>query len=134
MIEDELLKIPMEELTVETKPRIGVRVISEGGYSVALDTTITDELRNEGLARELIHKVQEMRKQAGFEISDRIKLRYQGSKDVKKAISQYLKHICNEILCLDLIEGEEISGDFVKDLNINGEHVQVGIEKIKGDK
>ena len=127
-IGDEVLRIPLEELSVETKPLAGVRVLTEADFTVALNTIITDDLRNEGLAREFIHKVQEMRKQAGYEISDRIELRYQGSPVMHSAISLHHEHISNEILCLKLDEGE-ISGDFVRELDINAEAIRVAIEK-----
>jgi isoleucyl-tRNA synthetase len=127
-IDGEAVTVPFEELSIETRPRAGLRVISEAGYTVALDIVISDELKNEGLARELIHKIQEMRKQAGFEISDRIHLKYRGSATITKAIKHHKAYISNEVLCLSLHE-EEPRGDFVKSLDVNGESVKVGIAR-----
>ena len=73
---------PPEALLVETESAEGFACAEEGGYLVGLDTTLDEALRREGLARELVRAMQEARKQAGLEVSDRIVLHVSGSADV----------------------------------------------------
>jgi isoleucyl-tRNA synthetase len=89
----EILKSASGELLVQ----------ESGGFVTAIDPTITDELRLEGLARELISRVQRMRKEAGFAVSDRIRLNVGGDADVQSAVSTHREWIAAEVLATELL-------------------------------
>src|SRR5690606_19493309 len=74
----------------------GCACAGEGGYLVGLDTALTDELKREGLARELVRVVQEARKQAGLEVSDRIVLEIEGDPEVGDALAAHRDYVMNE--------------------------------------
>ncbi|MDX1563578.1 MAG: DUF5915 domain-containing protein, partial [Gammaproteobacteria bacterium] len=94
----EKLSFEPEALLVETESAEGFACAEEFGYLVGLDTSLTDELVREGMARELIRIVQDTRKQAGLEVSDRIELMIDGDDAVKAAIDQYRDTIMQETL------------------------------------
>jgi len=92
-----------EEIEVRMQAKEGFVVASEGAYLAALITDITPELRNEGLAREFVRRVQEARKQAGFEISDRIRLYYTASDNLTKAVEEFKDYIMMETLAVETV-------------------------------
>ncbi|MBI5565608.1 MAG: hypothetical protein HY870_11965 [Chloroflexi bacterium] len=116
-----------DEILVTPQPREGFAIASEGGVVVALDTYITPELKSEGQAREVVRRVQDLRKQAGFEISDHIALTYQADGDVKAAIEQWATYIQSETLADSLTEGEP-QGTMDED-EIDGVKVKLGVKK-----
>jgi isoleucyl-tRNA synthetase len=83
---------------VESVAAEGYACAEEGGYLVGLDTRLDDALRQEGLARELVRTVQEARKQAGLEVSDRIVLRVTGSASVEEAVAAHREFLMDETL------------------------------------
>ena len=91
--------ITAEDVVITETPREGWAVASEGGESVALDLTITDELRRAGLAREVVRAIQEARKNAGFEVSDRISLWWSSlDSDVVQMWADHADEIAGEVL------------------------------------
>jgi isoleucyl-tRNA synthetase len=95
-----------------------------------LETTLTEELRNEGYVREFIHRVQNMRKEAGFEVSDRIRIFYTTSDRLQSALLQFEDHICAETLCVEFVEGTD-AGEFQQEHSVNGEPATISVERIK---
>lgn len=91
-----------EEVEVVAQPHVGLAVANEGALLAALDTRLSEDLAQEGLAREFIRRVQELRKQSGFEISDRIRLAYQATAALARAIKAYQETIMSETLALEL--------------------------------
>jgi isoleucyl-tRNA synthetase len=116
-----------DEILVTPQPREGFAIASEGGVVVALDTHITPELKREGQAREVVRRVQDLRKQAGFEISDHITLMYQANGDVKAAIEQWATYIQSETLADAMNEGEPLGT--ADDDEIDGVKVRLGVKK-----
>ena len=94
----EALTFEPEDVLVETTSAEGYACAEEGGWLVGLDTTLTDALEREGLARELVRTVQEARKQAGLEVSDRITLRIDGSAGVAAALDAHRGYVMEETL------------------------------------
>jgi isoleucyl-tRNA synthetase len=94
----QIVELEPGALLVETTAAEGFACAEDGGYLVGLDTTLTDELLLEGLARELVHTVQEARKQAGLEVSDRIVLDIEGNEAVMAALSAHRDYIGGETL------------------------------------
>ena len=97
----ETLKFGPDDVLVETSSAEGFACAEEGGYLVALDTRLDDALVREGLARELVRTVQDARKQAGLEVSDRIALSITGSQAVEQALSEYRDYVMHETLAVD---------------------------------
>ncbi|MDX1404883.1 MAG: isoleucine--tRNA ligase [Woeseiaceae bacterium] len=95
------LELTGEDLIVETEAAEGYACGADAGYLTALDTTLNEDLIREGLARELIRTVQESRKQAGLEVSDRIMLGVSGSKGVESALREYQDYLMSETLATE---------------------------------
>jgi isoleucyl-tRNA synthetase len=102
-------------------------VAQEDGYVVALNTELTESLEDEGFARELVHRIQNMRKQAGFEVSDRIALSYRATPRLEQAIEAFRDTIRAETLCLKFETGDD--GDFTVSEKINGQEARIAISK-----
>ncbi len=108
----------------------GWEVGQEEGVTVALDTTITEELRAEGLAREFINRVQHLRKKAGFEVTDRIRIETNAKGALAEAIRKHEKWIRNETLALALEFTESPRGEQVETFDIGGERVVIGVQRV----
>jgi isoleucyl-tRNA synthetase len=107
--EGEDVDFTFEEVIV-AEEGVGSFVATGGqGLTVALDTTLTDELKQEGLAREIINKVQNLRKKSGLEVSDRINLAISGPQDVLTAVSRFTERITTETLALDVASNRELA-------------------------
>ena len=128
-MEGESITLLPEEVLVETRPLEHLATIEEGGYWVALDTTLSEDLVDEGLVREFIHLVQNIRKEAGFEVADRIRIYYTTTERLKKALLIYQDHIQAETLCLDFMEGQQ-PGEFQSQVNVNGEAAYLAVERM----
>jgi len=96
------------EISSEDMP--GWLVSSEGKLTVALDITITDELRNEGVARELINRIQNLRKESGFEVTDKIHVVIGFREDVAAAMEGFREYVCSQTLSLDIRLEENVAG------------------------
>jgi isoleucyl-tRNA synthetase len=96
-----MLVLAAEDVLVETRSAEGFACGEDSGYLTALDTTLDDELIREGIARELIRTVQDARKKAGLEVSDRIVLGISGSEGVRAALDRYREHLMTETLAVD---------------------------------
>jgi len=103
-----------EEVELATVATGGFATAEGDGVVVALDTTLTPELRREGLAREVIRRVQEMRKEAGLEVADRIILCWEGEGEVAEAIQAQAAAIASETLALDLRRGPASGEDWTR--------------------
>ena len=117
------------EITSEGVP--GWNVGQEGGVVVALDTALTDELRREGLAREIINRVQRLRKDAGFDVVDRIAMQYRATGGVAEAARQHAAWIRNETLALELERAHEPAGEAVETYEIGSETLTVGVRRVE---
>ncbi len=113
---------------IEPMQREGFIVEKDGSKAVVLDTQITPELLEEGYVRELISKVQNMRKEAGFEVTDHIRLYHWGNEKIS-AIINANSNVLSSVLLADAINGFE-GGSYKKGLELNAEKAEIGIEKI----
>ena len=93
-----------------------------------LDTNLTPELVEEGFVREIISKIQTMRKEAGFEVQDHIKVYHSGNERIREIIEKNAALISDEVLGKDIIEGRGTG--YTKDWNVNGEKVVFTVEKL----
>jgi len=103
----------------------------EAGYAVGLDTTITPELADEGLARELVHRIQNMRKAAGFEISDRIAVYYSDSERLRGVLGAHRDYVRAETLADDVAEGAAPEGAHVEEQSLDGETVTLAVRRAR---
>ncbi len=101
------LELTGEDLIIESESAKGYACGADAGYLTALDTSLTDELLREGIARELIRTVQESRKQAGLEVSDRIVLGVSGSKGVEDALEEFKDYLMSETLATEWRVGQD---------------------------
>jgi isoleucyl-tRNA synthetase len=111
-IDGESHALAADDLTV-VRRAVGELVVEEaGGYFVALDPTVTPALRREGLARELVSRVQRMRKEAGFAVSDRIVLHVAGvgNEEVESVVREHAEYISTEVLATELVVGGTVAG------------------------
>jgi isoleucyl-tRNA synthetase len=116
----------MDDLLISTESAQGFIASSDNGMTVVMDTTVTEELKAEGVERELISKIQTMRKEAGFEVVDRITVNYTTADEgVKKALYGNLKNV---VLADSVTEGE-VDG-FRKELDINGASCVIILNKV----
>jgi isoleucyl-tRNA synthetase len=122
------------EIEVEKLEKDGFAVESGGGITVALLTEIDDTLRNEGFAREMVNKVQNMRKSSDFEVTDRIKVWVSTDEPLTAAIEKYKDFICKETLADDIeMVSSMPEGNEAKNWNINGVKADIAvIKKIDG--
>ena len=118
------------ELLVETSDKEGYASAMEAGYLVAIDTNLTPDLADEGVTRELVHLVQNMRRSAGFNISDRILTWYQGDDRVARVMEKHGGYIKEETLSLDLQPGEPGEGAHVEEHRIDGASVKLGVKRV----
>lgn len=116
------------DLLIETKQREGFYSVEEGSLTVSIDTTLTEALVEEGIVREVISKVQTMRKEAAFEVTDRIALTVDAKEPVREIIQKNAGAVCKELLAEKLAWGSPAG--FVREYDVNGHVVKFGIEKL----
>ena len=115
------VELTLEDALISTQDIPGWAVTSEGDLTVALDMTITDELMQEGLAREIVNRVQNLRKTGGFEVTDRIELLIEKNEKIDAAVEKFDDYICTETLAtinkVDTLEGVEAE-ELVEGVNV----------------
>ena len=102
----------------------------EAGYAVGIDTAITPELADEGLARELVHRIQNMRKAAGFEIADRISLYYSDAQRLRRVFADYGDYVREETLAEEIAEGRAPDAAYVEEQMVEGEKVTFAVRRV----
>jgi len=122
------ITLTREDVAIAAQSIEGWLVESGGGFTVALDTTLTPELINEGLAREFVNRVQNMRKDAGFEVTDRIRIHFEASSRVAEAVQRLSDYVKSETLATQMTVGRDSAEHRVK-WDIDGEPCEIGISK-----
>jgi len=126
-VADQTLTFEPEDLLIETESAEGYASAEEGGYLAALDVSLTPELIQEGIAREIVRTIQDARKQAGLEIADRIDLCVQG--DVDDVLAVYQQYIMSETLA-DIWHEQPTADDFSTEKSVDGRSWTVAITRI----
>jgi len=122
--------VDLTEVEIITEDIPGWVVNVEDGITVALDVTITDDLREEGIAREFINRIQNIRKESGFEVTDRIVAHYEHHDEISQAIQNNYQYICSEILADKLESKENINGENTSHIEIlEGVEIKVIVNK-----
>ena len=96
------VELTPEDYQITSEDMPGWLVATEGTLTVALDITVTDALRREGIARELINRIQNIRKESGFEVTDRVKVTLEKNPEVEDALSQFGNYVCEQTLALSV--------------------------------
>ena len=122
------VELTEEDLLIETAQTEGYVSESDGETSVVLDTNLTPELIEEGFVREIISKIQTMRKEAGFEVMDKIVVYAHGNDKIQDVMKTHEDEIKSEVLADEMILGE--TDGYVKEWNINKEAVTMGVKKL----
>ena len=123
---DEELTITPDMITITLKNKEGYKSSTDGNISVVLDTTLTKELLLEGLAREVIRRIQSLRKEADFVITDRIKIYYNSNEEFDTMLKLYENYVKEETLALEIIKDESIE----KTISVNDLEVGFKLERI----
>ena len=122
------IELTEEDLLIDVAKADGFVTEEDARTTVVLDTNLTPELVAEGFMREIVSKVQTMRKEAGFEVMDKIRITYEGSDVIEKVVSEFGKDICHDCMAESIEKGTPAG--YVKEWDINGETVKLGVAKI----
>jgi isoleucyl-tRNA synthetase len=126
IVENQPILLTLEDVEVERLVHAGLIAANAGQITIALDTHLTEPLLLEGLAREIVNKVNTMRRDAKLAVSDRIQIQFQTTARVQESFEQFRDYICNEVLALDVQFGP-CEG---KEWDLNGEPTIIAIQRI----
>jgi isoleucyl-tRNA synthetase len=129
VVEGETLPLTKEDLLISTTQKEGFVAQSDGNFTVVLDTFLTEELLEEGFVREIISKLQTMRKEAGFEVQDHIVIGYTGSEKIVSIFAKNSDLIAGEVLC-NQVETNVLADGYTKEWKVNGEDVTLSVRKL----
>ena len=126
-LDNERLQVTKDMVLIVKTPKEGFDLGIDNNKFVILNTTLDDELREEGLVREAVSKIQQLRKNNGYEIMDHINIYYDGSDKFIKALNNNIEYIKKETLALSINKEDNLSEEF----DINGEKVYFRLERVK---
>jgi isoleucyl-tRNA synthetase len=127
-VEGEHVELNLDDVVISSEDLEGWLVANDGDLTVALDVNLTDELKAEGIARELVNRIQNIRKDSDFEVTDRVKLTLQSSDYISEAVAKFSTYICNEVLATELkvVDG----ADFGQEVELEeGVMLKIAVEK-----
>ena len=116
----------LDEIHVFRQAKMGSAVVSDRLISIEQDLEVTPELKNEGVAREIVHRIQLARKELDFQVTDRIRVTYQATPNILPIVDQFREYIGNEVLAVDFTLGEETRFRF----ELNEESFEFGLEQV----
>ncbi|MCO5267277.1 MAG: isoleucine--tRNA ligase [Brumimicrobium sp.] len=123
----ETISLELEDFEITTDDIPGWLVTSEGGITVAMDITITPALKQEGIARELVNRIQNFRKEAGFEVTDKIVITIDTTPEISDAITNNKTYISSEVLANDIVFGK--TSGYTTDIEVEGDAV-IQLERV----
>ena len=126
-IDGQNVVLSKEDLLIDTAQMEGYVTEEDSTVTVVLDTNLSEELIEEGFVREIISKIQTMRKEAGFEVMDKIVVYSMGNQKIEGYMKEYREEILSDVMASD-IRFDEVKG-YTKEWSINGESVTLGVEK-----
>jgi isoleucyl-tRNA synthetase len=131
-LDGETHRLAADEVELKEEPRGELVVESDGGYTVALDATVDEALRLEGIARELVNRIQRLRRDAGLEVSDRIRLGIFGNGQLRQAVDRHGESIARDTLAVDIVcAGEPPEDTFgtLDEADLDGIVVRIGLAR-----
>ena len=120
-IEGEAIELDLADFDIAAQDIPGWLVASEGGLTVALDITISDELKSEGIARELVNRVQNLRKDSGLEVTDKIRITVETSDAIREAIAANASYVQAEVLATEIVFSSTSNNALITDLEAEGD-------------
>jgi isoleucyl-tRNA synthetase len=129
-IDEEIVELLPDEVAVETVSRVGYQVSQEGDFLVGVDLTLTEDLIREGWARELVRRIQTLRKESGFRIEDKIDLHYEGDEELTRVMQDYQEYIGRETLSLQMAEGRGPGGSQSESFQIEGREITLHVQTV----
>ena len=133
-VDDEEIELGPDDLEITSEGIEGWLVEQRAGVTVALDTQISETLLEEGLARESVKRIQNLRKDAGFEVTDRIEVAYHGSDRIARAIGEWGHWIRNETLAVELQPSKQPEGEAVETFEIGDEQLTLAVRRVDASK
>jgi len=130
-VNGETVELGPDDLIIESEGLEGWSVGQEQGVTVALDTTISEELRREGQAREVVSRIQSLRKESGFDVADRIRIEYSAEGDLADAIERHAGWIRNETLALEFDATPAPKGEGVATYTVSDHEVTLGVRRME---
>lgn len=127
-IEGQEIVVSTEDVTIFSEDIPGWSVANDGNITIALDITLTDELINEGIARELVNRIQNIRKSSGLEITDRINVSVSAPDNINIAIAAHKAYIASQVLANNLFLTDQLSN--ATEVDFDGTPLFIQIEKI----
>jgi len=121
------VELTLDDILIQREEKEEMAVANEGDITVALDLHLDADLEREGLAREIVHVIQNLRKEKDFDVSDRITVSYSAPDEAVAAMDQFQDYIMGETLCTSLNRVDAVDGDVV---DLDGNEVGFGIEKV----
>ncbi len=130
-LDGERFEVTPEEVEVKVLREVteGYSVAEDNGYVAVLNTTLTNDLLNEGLAREVVRRIQTMRRDANFNISDHIHITYVATERLAQAIEQFTEYICSETLGTTLVRGSQENGFSGEAFEFDNERLTLGVKR-----
>ncbi|HOF21315.1 MAG TPA: isoleucine--tRNA ligase, partial [Bacteroidales bacterium] len=128
-IQGQDIRLTLEDVEIISEDIPGLQVANEGRLTVALDVTVTDELRHEGIAREFINRIQNMRKESGYNVTDKIRIRIEDHDYVREAILKHSDYIGSQTLATEIVLDRNINGSRGKEVEIDEVTVKILIDK-----
>jgi isoleucyl-tRNA synthetase len=130
LADGETLRVNLDHVEIRREPAEGTAFAYEAPFGVSLDLEITPDLRREGLAREFVHQVQSLRRQLGFEVTDRIELTVAGPDEVLIALREYADYVSEELLATSLRVGDAHAPEAAQTLAVDGTEIAVSAKKV----
>ncbi|NPA45533.1 MAG: isoleucine--tRNA ligase [Chlorobi bacterium] len=129
-IDGENIELSIDEVQITTEDIPGLLAVNKGSLTVALDTTITKELKLEGIAREIVNKVQNIRKDSGFDVTDKIIIEIKSQDEINEAIKNHSDYIKSQVLADEINIVDEISATNINEIEIDEQiSTQINISK-----
>jgi len=128
-IDGQKIQVLPSEVEIQISPREGFTAAADGAYVAALVIEIDQELLQEGLANEVVRRIQELRKQAGFSVDDRIAIEYAGTSELSDAIAAHHGHIAAETLGVSLEPVKSPSGSANAEFKFQGQELMLAISR-----
>lgn len=129
-IENETIEISNADVEIIGSEITGWVVESEDGVTVAIDAELTDDLIAEGLAREFVNRIQNMRKDSGYDVTDRIKIKFSGDQELVNAINTFKDYVSNETLAEQILKVDNFNGSIKQDWKIGDHKCSIQLEKV----
>ena len=126
-VDGNAVEVGLEDVLITSQNKPGYSIVADKVYTVALETTLTDELVEEGLEREIVSKIQTMRKDSDFVVTDRIVVKYQADDELAKVMAKYATQIAQDTLANIVEQGDE--GTYSKQWDVNGYKLTLFLSK-----